>query len=34
MLQIRRLRDGRMFDGFVQHFEGFWSTGILLEQVA
>ncbi len=34
MLHLRRLRQGGIFDGLVQHFEGVWTTGKLLEQAA
>jgi hypothetical protein len=34
MLHLRRLRQGGIFEGFVEHFEGIWATAKLLEQAA
>lgn len=34
MLQLRRLKQGGIFEGFVEHFEGIWATAKSLEQAA
>lgn len=34
MLHLRRLRQGGIFDGFAEHFEGIWAIGKLLKEVA